>query len=91
VRFGRVGVGMRFWCRFRVFGALCDAEGGRVDIEHEQISGLVELLQIDVIEIIRLDYKNDSAHRVSAIQTVNWHCMLNPPTRLGISGAFSSF
>jgi hypothetical protein len=28
---GAVGVGMHFWCRLRVFDALCDAEGGRVD------------------------------------------------------------
>jgi hypothetical protein len=52
---------------------------------------LVELLQMSVIDVIRLDCKNDSANRVSAIETVNWYCMLNPTTRLGISGAFLSF
>ena len=58
---------------------------------YEQISGLDELLQMSVIEVIRLDCKNDSAHRVSAMETMTWYCMLNLPTRLGISGAFSSF
>jgi coatomer subunit beta len=58
---------------------------------YEQISGLVELLQMSVIEAVRLDCKNDSAHRVSAIQTVNWYCILNLPTRLSIPNAFSSF
>jgi coatomer subunit beta len=58
---------------------------------YEQISGLDELLQMSVIEVIWLDCKNDSAYRVSAIEKINWYCMLNPPTRLGISGAFSSF
>jgi len=76
----------------RVFGTLCDAEGSNGILSvYEQISGLVELLQMSMIEVIRLDCKNDSAHRVSAIQTVNWYCILNPPTRLGISDAFSSF
>jgi hypothetical protein len=37
----------------RVFDALCDTEGGGVDIGvYEQISGLVELLQMSVIEVI---------------------------------------
>jgi len=58
---------------------------------YEQISGLDELLQLSVIEVIRLDCKNDSAYRVSAIETMYWYCMLNPLTRLGISGTFSSF
>ena len=31
---------------------------------YEQISGLDELLQMSIIEVIRLDCKNDSAHRV---------------------------
>jgi hypothetical protein len=52
---------------------------------------LVELLQMSVIDVIRLDCKNDSANRVSAIETVNWYCMLNPLTRVDISGAFSNF
>ncbi len=49
---------------------------------YEQISGLAELLWTSVIEVIRLDCKNDPAYRVSAIEAVNWYCMLNPPTRL---------
>ena len=32
---------------------------------YEQISGLDELLQMSIIEVIRLDCKNESAHRVS--------------------------
>jgi len=32
---------------------------------YEQISGLDELLQMSIIEVIRLNCKNDSAHRVS--------------------------
>jgi coatomer subunit beta len=34
---------------------------------YEQISGLDELLQMSVIEVIRLDCKNDSAHRVGTL------------------------
>jgi hypothetical protein len=59
----------------------------------EQISGLDELLQLNVIEVIliRLDCKNDYVYRVSTIKTMNWYCMPNPSTRLGKFGAFSSF
>ena len=32
---------------------------------YEQISGLDELLQMSIIEVIRLDCKNEFAHRVS--------------------------
>lgn len=37
---------------------------------YDQIGGLDELLQMSIIEVVRLDCKNDSAHRVSAIVSV---------------------
>jgi hypothetical protein len=46
---------------------------------------------MSMIEVIRLDCKNDSAHRVSAIEPMDWYRILKLPTRLGISGIFSSF
>jgi hypothetical protein len=52
----------------RVLGALRDAEGGRVGSIYEQISGMDELLQMSVIEVIWLDCKNDSAHPVSGLE-----------------------
>ena len=36
---------------------------------YDQIGGLDELLQMSIIEVVRLDCKNDSAHRVSALPT----------------------
>jgi coatomer subunit beta len=42
---------------------------------YDQISGLDELLQMSIIEVIRLDCKNDSAHRVGDF-ILHWSCML---------------
>lgn len=57
---------------------------------YEQISGLDELLQMSIIEVIRLDCKSDSAHRVSNFITC-WYGMLNPSSRLDIFAASLSF
>jgi hypothetical protein len=57
---------------------------------YEQISGLDELLQMSVIEVIRLDCKNDTAHRVSTF-SLHWYGMLNPSSRLDIFVASLSF
>jgi len=51
---------------------------------YEQISGLDELLHMSVIEVIQLDCKNDSAHRVSRVSAIE----VDPAHRLDtISGA----
>lgn len=42
---------------------------------YDQISGLDELLQMSIIEVIRLDCKNDSAHRVSSPAPVKAMCL----------------
>ena len=39
-----------------------------------------ESSHMSVIEVILLDCEDDSVHRVSAIETMNWYGMLNPPT-----------
>ena len=74
-----------------IFGALCDAKGGGVDIEHLWADlGLAELLQISVIEVIRLDCRNDTAYWVST-RVSELILYVNSPTRLDISGTLSSF
>jgi coatomer subunit beta len=44
---------------------------------YDQIAGFDELLQMSIIEVIRLDCKNDSAHRVSGV-VANFSFLLKP-------------
>lgn len=53
---------------------------------YEQIGGLDELLQMSIIEVIRLDCKNDSAHRVCVYKPV----ILIPPDADGLKGSVYS-
>lgn len=42
---------------------------------YDQITGLDELLQMSIIEVIRLDCKNDSAHRVGILNALPYYIL----------------
>ena len=47
---------------------------------YDQIGGLDELLQMSIIEVVRLDCKNDLAHRVSASSAYFVSALTDRPT-----------
>jgi hypothetical protein len=40
---------------------------------YDQLTSLDELLQMSIIEVIRLDCKNDTTHRVSLLYLLGYH------------------
>lgn len=58
---------------------------------HEQIGGMDELLQMSIIEVIRLDCKNESAHKVRVVGAAESSKSHQDISSLGIFGPSSNF